>query len=317
MNATGLRRLGSSDLHVSSLCLGGNVFGWTADEATSFGLLEAYVEAGGNFVDTADSYSFWVEGNSGGESESVIGRWLARRGNRPEDLVLATKVSQHPQFQGLSAANVRAAAEASLQRLGVEAIDLYYAHSDDHETPLEESARAFSELVDEGKVRQVGLSNHSPERIAQWLDICADQGLHAPVCVQPHYNLVERGIESDLVPLAQKRDLSLLPYFGLAVGFLTGKYRRGGADVDSPRAGKAWDYLEEPRGERVLAELDRISRERGTTQAAVALAWLAQRPGVASVLSSARNLDQLRGLLPVMDLRLSGEEAATLTRASS
>lgn len=316
MNATGLRRLGSSDLHVSSLCLGGNVFGWTADETTSFELLDAYVEAGGNFVDSADSYSFWVEGNSGGESETVIGRWLARR-SRPEDLVLATKVSQHPQFPGLSAANIRAAAEASLQRLGVEAIDLYYAHSDDHETPLEESARAFSELVDQGKVRQVGLSNHSPERIAQWLDICADQGLHAPVCVQPQYNLVERGIESDLVPLAQERHLSLLPYFGLAAGFLTGKYRKGGADVDSPRAGKAWAYLEEPRGERVLSELDRISEERGTTQAAVALAWLAERPGVASVLSSARNPDQLSGLLPVLELRLSEEEAAALTEASS
>ncbi|WP_026116124.1 aldo/keto reductase [Nocardiopsis kunsanensis] len=317
MNATRLRRLGSSDLHVSSLCLGGNVFGWTADEATSFDLLDAYVEAGGNFVDTADSYSFWVEGNSGGDSETVIGRWLARRGSRPQDLVLATKVSQHPQFQGLGASNIRAAAEASLQRLGVETIDLYYAHFDDRDTPLEESARAFSALVDQGKVRQVGLSNHRPERIAQWLDICADQGLHAPVCVQPHYNLVERGVESDLVPLAQERGVSLLPYFGLAAGFLTGKYRRGGADVDSPRAGKAWEYLEEPRNEQVLAELDRISRERGTTQAAVALAWLAQRPGVASVLSSARNLDQLSGLLPVMEMQLSEEEAAALTKASS
>ncbi|WP_193517198.1 aldo/keto reductase [Nocardiopsis kunsanensis] len=317
MNATRLRRLGSSDLHVSSLCLGGNVFGWTADEATSFDLLDAYVEAGGNFVDTADSYSFWVEGNSGGDSETVIGRWLARRGSRPQDLVLATKVSQHPQFQGLGASNIRAAAEASLQRLGVETIDLYYAHFDDRDTPLEESARAFSALVDQGKVRQVGLSNHRPERIAQWLDICADQGLHAPVCVQPHYNLVERGVESDLVPLAQERGVSLLPYFGLAAGFLTGKYRRGGADVDSPRAGKAWEYLEEPRNEQVLAELDRISRERGTTQATVALAWLAQRPGVASVLSSARNLDQLSGLLPVMELQLSEEEAAALTKASS
>ncbi|WP_040704575.1 aldo/keto reductase [Nocardiopsis salina] len=316
MSATGLRRLGPSDLYVSPLCFGGNVFGWTADEATSFDLLDAYVRAGGNFVDTADVYSAWAEGHSGGESESVIGRWLADRG-RPDDLVLATKVGGHPDFPGLSAANIRAAADASLQRMGVGTIDLYYAHFDDSETPLEESARAFSDLVEEGKVRHVGLSNHNPGRIAEWMDLCADRDLHAPVCVQPQYNLVERGIESDLVPLAEERDLSLLPYFGLARGFLTGKYRKGGAEVDSPRAGKAWDYLEEPRGERVLAELDRISAEHGTTQAAVALAWLVGRPGVSSVLASARDLDQLDGLLPVTELRLTAEESEALTAASA
>ena len=316
MNDVKPRTLGDSDLYVSRLCLGGNVFGWTADEPTSFRVLDDYVAGGGTFIDTADSYSAWVPGHTGGESETVIGRWLADRG-RPEGLVLATKVSRHPDFPGLSAANVHAAANASLQRLGVDTIDLYYAHFDDADTPLEESARAFSELVDQGRIRYIGLSNHTPDRIRAWLDICADQGLHAPVCVQPHYNLVERGVEEELVPLAQEHGLSLLPYFGLARGFLTGKYRPGGPDVDSPRADSAKALVEDERALRILDALDTVSERLGVSQAAVALAWLADRPTVSSVLASARNPEQLADLLPVNSLVLDEESTALLTGASA
>ncbi|MFC9086870.1 aldo/keto reductase [Nocardiopsis dassonvillei] len=315
MDHVRLRQLGGSSLRVSPLCLGGNVFGWTADEHASFQILDAYTAAGGNFLDTADSYSAWVEGHRGGESETVIGRWLASRG-RPADMVIATKVSEHPDFRGLSASNVKAAAKASLERLGVEAIDLYYAHFDDAETPLAESAEAFSELVDEGVVRHVGLSNHKPGRIRAWLEVCEERGLHAPVCVQPLYNLVERGIEADLVPLARERGLALLPYSGLARGFLTGKYRPGSTDVDSPRAGKARAYLDEPRGRRVLEALDTVAERCGASRAAVALAWLADRPSVASVLASARDTGQLADLLPANHLRLDEDSAALLTRAT-
>ena len=315
MHDTHLRPLGTSGLRVSPLNLGGNVFGWTADEDTSFAILDAYRESGGNFVDTADSYSAWAEGHTGGESEQVIGRWLAARGHG--DTVIATKVSQHPDFQGLSADNVKAAAEASLRRLGLEAVDLYYAHFDDSETPIAESAEAFSGLVDEGKIRYVGLSNHSPDRIRAWLTACDENGWHRPVCVQPQYNLVERGIERDLVPLAKEEELALLPYFGLARGFLTGKYRPGAANDDSPRSAKARAYLDDPRGERVLAALDAIAAERPAELSTVALAWLVERPGVASVLSSARDLDQLKGLLALNDLRLSAEETARLDEASA
>lgn len=315
MNSTPLRQLGASDLHVSPLALGGNVFGWTADEATSFAVLDAYHAAGGNFVDTADSYSVWAEGHTGGESEEVIGRWLASRGR--DRTLVATKVSQHPEFLGLSAGNVRAAAEASLGRLGVDTIDLYYAHFDDPETPVAESAEAFSSLVEEGRVRYVGLSNHAPNRIREWLDACDRNGWHRPVCVQPQYNLVERGIEQDLVPLARAEGLALLPYFGLARGFLTGKYRPGATDDGSPRAASARAYLEHPRGERVLAALDTIAAERSAEPSTVALAWLVARPGVTSVLSSAREPRQLEALLAMADLRLTAEETALLDAASA
>ncbi|MFL1378993.1 MULTISPECIES: aldo/keto reductase [unclassified Nocardiopsis] len=316
MNDVKPRPLGDSDLCVSRLCLGGNVFGWTADEPASFRVLDDYVAGGGTFVDTADGYSAWAPGHRGGESETVIGRWLADRG-RPEGLVVATKVSEHPEFRGLSAANVHAAADASRERLGVDAIDLYYAHFDDAATPLEESARAFSELVEAGKVRHIGLSNYTPDRIRAWLDICADQGLHAPVCVQPHYSLLERGVEEALVPLARERGLALLPYHGLARGFLTGKYRPGGPAVDSPRAGRASAFLEDERALRVLAALDTVAERLGVAQGAVALAWLADRPTVASVLASARNPEQLADLLAVDSLVLDEESTALLTEASA
>lgn len=315
MNDTTLRRLANTDLHVSALSFGGNVFGWTADEPTSFALLDAYRAAGGNFVDSADSYSAWVEGHTGGESEEILGRWTASR--KHDDMIIATKVAQHPEFPGLSAANVKAAAEASLRRLGVDTIDLYYAHAPDAKTPIAESAAAFSSLVDEGKVRYVGLSKHGPDQIREWLAACDEGGLHRPVCLQEQYNLVERGVENDLVPFAQKEGLALLPFFGLARGFLTGKYRPGNAEASSPRAAGARSYLDDPRGERVLAALDAIATERSTEPSTVALAWLLARPGVVSVLSSARNSEQLKGLLALNELRLTVEEIDLLDEASA
>jgi aryl-alcohol dehydrogenase-like predicted oxidoreductase/2-polyprenyl-3-methyl-5-hydroxy-6-metoxy-1,4-benzoquinol methylase len=234
-----MARIGTSDLDVFPLALGGNVFGWTADRDESFAVLDAYRAGGGDFIDTADSYSAWKDGNVGGESETIIGQWLASR--RPDDVVVATKVSQHPQFRGLSASNVRAAAEASLGRLGVETIDLYYAHFDDADTPLEETVAAFGQLVADGLVRYTAVSNYSADRIREWVRIARGLGVAEPVAVQPHYNLVHRETESDIVPAAQELGLSLVPYFALAKGFLTGKYRStdadgSGTDRPSPRA---------------------------------------------------------------------------------
>ncbi|MZE74276.1 aldo/keto reductase, partial [Streptomyces sp. SID5789] len=255
---TSLRKLGSSDLEVFPLALGGNVFGWTADQDRSFAVLDAYTAAGGNFVDTADSYSAWVDGNSGGESETVLGRWFAARGNR-DDVVLATKVSQHPEYPGLSAANIKAAADASLRRLGTDHIDLYYTHFDKPEVPVEEIIGALDELVRAGKVRHIAASNISAERLAASLEFSDREGLARYVALQPHYNLVSRDTyEGGLRDLAERSGLAAVPYYALAAGFLTGKYRPG-ASVDSPRAGGAAKHLETERGRRVLAALDEIA----------------------------------------------------------
>jgi aryl-alcohol dehydrogenase-like predicted oxidoreductase len=305
--------LGSSDLSVFPLALGGNVFGWTADEATSFNVLDAFAAGGGNFIDTADSYSAWVPGNSGGESETIIGNWIASRGNR-DQVVIATKVSQHPSFSGLSAANIAAASDASLARLGIDAIDLYYAHFDDASVPLEETVAALSALVDAGKVRHLAISNYSADRVSEWITIAADNGLHTPIALQPHYNLVERGIEGELIPIASAAGLSVVPYFGLAKGFLTGKYRDG-SESDSPRAAGALAYLDD-RGRRVLAALDSISADHGVELATVALAWLRSRPEVAAPIASARTLEQLPALLASATLELTAEQVAELDAAS-
>ena len=307
------RKIGTSDLSVFPLSLGGNVFGWTADESTSFAVLDAYVEGGGNFVDTADSYSFWAPGNVGGESEGIIGRWLAARGNRDE-MVVATKVSQLPEFEGIAPETVVAGADASLRRLGIDTIDLYYAHFDQPERPLGDTVAAFSGLVDSGKVRHIGISNFSPQRIAEWLSIAADNGLHTPVALQPQYSLVERGIEAALVPLAVENELGVMPYYSLARGFLTGKYA-GGATVDSPRAAAASAYLDE-RGNRVLAVLSQIADGHGVAPASIALAWLASRPSVVAPTASARVPEQLVDLLASTRVTLAQDEIEALTRAS-
>lgn len=307
------RRIGTSDLSVFPLSLGGNVFGWTADESTSYAVLDAYVEGGGNFIDTADSYSFWAPGNAGGESEGIIGRWLAARGHR-DDMVIATKVSQLPEFQGIAPETVVAGAEASLRRLGIEVIDLYYAHFDQPELPLDDTVAAFSSLVDVGKVRHIGISNFSPQRIAEWLSIAANNGLHAPVALQPQYSLMERAIEADLVPLAIEQELGVMPYYSLARGFLTGKYA-GGAVVDSPRAAVASGYLDE-RGNKVLGVLSQIADGHGVASASIALAWLASRPSVVAPTASARVPGQLIDLLASTRVSLSQDEIEALTRAS-
>lgn len=313
---TSLRKLGSSGLQVFPLALGGNVFGWTADEAQSFAVLDAYVAAGGNFVDTADAYSAWVPGNEGGESEILIGKWFAARGNR-SDVVLATKVGSHPSYKGLAAATIKAGAEESLRRLGTDYIDLYYTHFDDETVPVEEIITALDQLVKEGKVREIAASNISPERLRASLDFSEREGLARYVALQPHYNLVSRDTyEGELQDTAASAGLASVPYYALAAGFLTGKYRPG-TTVDSPRAGGAAPHLETERGQKVLAALDKVAQERDAEIATVALAWLASRPTVAAPIASARTVEQLPALVAVADLRLTDQELTELTEASA
>ncbi|MEV8552529.1 aldo/keto reductase [Streptomyces glaucescens] len=313
---TSLRKLGSSDLEVFPLSLGGNVFGWTADQDQSFAVLDAYTAAGGNFVDTADSYSAWADGNTGGESETIIGAWLKARGNR-DDVVLATKVSQHPEYPGLSAANIKAAADASLRRLGTDRIDLYYTHFDKPEVPVEEIIGALDELVRAGKVRHIAASNISPERLRASLEFSDREGLARYVALQPHYNLVSRDTyEGELQDVAARAGLAAVPYFALASGFLTGKYRPGAA-VDSARAAGAGKHLDSERGRRVLDALDTVADAHGVPVATVALAWLAAQPTVAAPIASARTPEQLPALLGVAGLRLAEEELTLLGRASA
>ncbi|MEV4097405.1 aldo/keto reductase [Streptosporangium saharense] len=303
-----------SELSLFPVCLGGNVFGWTADRDTSFAVLDAYVEAGGNFVDTADSYSAWIPGNSGGESETIIGEWLASRGNR-DRVVIATKVGSLGSRRGLSAANIRLAVEDSLRRLRTDHIDLYWAHIDDRETPLEETLGAFDALVREGKVRDIGASNYGPERLAEALAISEREGLARYVALQQHYNLLERDYEGELRDVVAANGLVSTPYFGLARGFLTGKYRPG-VEVDSARAGSASEYLSSERALRVLDALDSVAAERGVAPATVALAWLAAQPTVAAPIASARTVEQLVPLLAVAELKLGEEELTLLDEAS-
>jgi aryl-alcohol dehydrogenase-like predicted oxidoreductase len=304
--------LGTSDLSVFPLNLGGNVFGWTADRQASFDILDAFTTGGGNFVDTADGYSAWVPGNTGGESERVIGEWQQLRGNRDE-IVIATKVSQHPDFQGLSAGNIAAAADASLKRLRTDRIDLYYAHFDDESVPLEETVTALSDLVDAGKVRYIGISNYSAARVAEWFEVVKAKGLHRPVALQPHYNLVERHYEGDLRTIAEQEGLAVLPYYSLASGFLTGKYREG-ASVNSPRAGGAQAYLEKHAA--LLPVLDDVAAAHSVSVATVSLAWLRSQPTIAAPIASARTVEQLPDLLASATLELSAEELTALSDAS-
>jgi aryl-alcohol dehydrogenase-like predicted oxidoreductase len=308
-------KIGDSDLEVFPLVLGGNVFGWTADEPTSFDVLDAFVAAGGNFIDTADGYSAWVPGNTGGESETIIGNWLSARGNR-DDVVIATKVSTHPQFAGLAADNIRLAADASLARLGTGHIDLYYAHFDDASVPLDETIGALSELVDAGKVRYIAISNYSPERIDEWFDVTAANGFHRAVALQPHYNLVHRDFERGLRERAARENLAVFPYFSLAKGFLAGKYRDDTVSAsDSPRADGARAYLDE-RGRRVLGALDAVAAAHDASVASVSLAWLRQQPTITAPLASARTVEQLPDLVASAALTLTDAELASLDAAS-
>jgi aryl-alcohol dehydrogenase-like predicted oxidoreductase len=307
-------KIGSSDLDVSRLCLGGNVFGWTADRDASFAVLDAYVAAGGNFVDTSDSYMWRAPGNSGGESETIIGEWMAARGNR-DSMVIATKVGSWPQRPGLSRANITAAVEDSLRRLQTDRIDLYYSHRDDPDTAQEETLDAYDGLVRAGKVRAIGASNFTADRLRSALEISARDGLTPYVALQPHYNLLERAeFETALAPLLAEQGLACLPYFGLAKGFLTGKYRAG-TEVESVRAEGAREYLND-RGLRVLTVLDEIAAGHEVPVAAVSLAWLADQPTVAAPIASARTTEQLADLLPMLELHLTDDELRLLRHVS-
>jgi aryl-alcohol dehydrogenase-like predicted oxidoreductase len=302
--------LGRTDLDVFPICLGGNVFGWTADESESHDVLDAYVAGGGNFVDTANSYL--VEH---GRSETIIGSWLADRGNR-DQVVVATKVGGGKgAVRSLSAATIERESQASLERLQTGHIDLYYAHFDDEETPLEETVEAFDSLVKAGTVRHVAASNYSPERLTAALELQRERGLAEFTVLQPHYNLVEREFERTLAPVAEEWDLAVAPYFALAKGFLTGKYRPGGEAVESQRAEAARSYLERG-GEAVLDALDDVAAAHDAPVPAVALAWLLAQPRVAAPIASARTVEQLGQIMPAATLELTADEVDQLSAAT-
>ncbi len=309
-------RIGHSDLDVFPLALGGNTFGWTSDAATSHAVLDAFVAGGGDFIDTADGYSSWAPGNSGGESETVLGEWIASRSNRSE-VVVATKVSQHPDFPGLSAKTIAAASEASLKRLQTDHIDLYYAHFDDDATPLEETVAALDALVKAGTVRYLGISNYSAERIEQWLAIADENGFARPVALQPHYNLVHRvGYEATLAPIAAREGLGVVPYSALASGFLTGKYRTKDDLEGAARAGQVSDYLSD-RGLAVIEVLRDVASAHSASMATTALAWLASRDDVVAPIASARTVEQLPDLLAAASVTLTSEDVVRLDEVSA
>jgi aryl-alcohol dehydrogenase-like predicted oxidoreductase len=303
--------LPKTDLTVHPLCLGGNVFGFSADVTNSEAVLSYYFDNGGNFVDTADMYSQWAPGHVGGESETIIGNWMKSHGNRSK-MVIATKVAKLDTRPGLKAANIKAACEDSLKRLQTDYIDLYYAHQDDLDTPIEETLGAFDSLIKEGKVRYIAASNFTPERLQESLDIAKANNLPSYVASQDQYNLVDRDYEKGLMPTIQKNGLAQIPFYGLARGFLTGKYRPG-VTVESVRAtGVANSYANE-RGWNLLTKLDQIAKDKNTTVAAVSLAWLRAQPTVATPIASATKLEQIKEIMPVIEL--TSDELQLLTNS--
>ncbi len=310
-----MARIPTLETEIFPLNLGGNTFGWTSDRTQSEAVLDAFVAAGGNVVDTADSYSAWAPGNSGGESEAIIGDWTAARGNRDE-VVIATKVGALATRKGLAPGNVRAAVDDSLRRLRTDRIDLYYAHFDDPERPIDEIAATFDALVRDGKVRTIGMSNFTPERMQGWLDAAAAGGLVAPVAIQPEYNLVRRHrYETDYGPLAAAAGLAVLPYYGLASGFLSGKYRTEADLAGSARGGSAKGHLN-AEGLAVVDALVTVADGHGVAAATVALAWLLAK-GVTAPIASARTPEQLPALMAAPGLRLTADEVALLDTASA
>lgn len=310
-------RLGTTDLQVAPLNLGGNVFGWTLDERESFSILDAFADRDFNFIDTADTYSHWVPGNKGGESETIIGKWLQGRGGR-DGIVIATKVGSATANapKNTSKAHILKTAEESLRRLRTDYIDLYYTHYDDERTPVSETLEAYDQLIREGKVRYIGASNISPARLRESLDYAAAHSLPQYKALQPLYNLVERaGYEQDYAPIAESSNLAVLPYYGLASGFLTGKYRTQEDLRKSPRGQGVQKYLE-GKGPAVLDALDRISEKHGSAPATVSLAWLLSRPHVAAPIASATSTDQLKALLDAPGLRLDQEDLQLLESSS-
>ena len=311
------RPLGRSSLAIAPLAFGGNVFGWSVDEPRAFELLDAFVDAGFNLVDTADVYPAWVPGNRGGESETIIGKWLRRSGKRGK-VVIATKVAKWTEQPGLSPVNIQQAVEGSLKRLQVDCIDLYQAHEDDATVPLAETLGAFGRLIEQGKVRAIGASNYTADRFAEALRVSAEHSLPRYESLQPEYNLLRRaGYERELEPLVQREHIGVISYYALASGFLSGKYRSE-ADLakSSARGGAAKRFLN-PRGLRVLAALDEVAAAHRATPAQVALAWLIARPGLTAPIASATSLAQLHELLGAVKLALAPDEIARLDLASA
>jgi len=309
-----MTRIGTSDLDVYPLVLGGNTFGWTSDPATSFAVLGNYVAAGGNFIDTSDSYT--QPGKTDGDSETILGQWFQKR-ERRDDVVLATKVGLRAETFGLAPDNVARAAEDSLTRLKTDYIDIYYAHYDDPKTPLVDTVAAFDALVQSGKVRHVGVSNYSASRVAEWLAVCEDNGFAKPIALQPNYSLVARdGFEAEMRPLAAKFDLAVFPYWALASGFLTGKYRTE-ADLEGVERGPLVGRFLSADGLAVVAELDTIAQSHQVAIATVALAWTRQQPTIVAPIASARIPEQLDALLASVDLTLSETELQRLDSISS
>jgi aryl-alcohol dehydrogenase-like predicted oxidoreductase len=312
------RKLGTAGPEVPMICLGGNVFGWTVPEAEAFRLLDRAVDAGLNFVDTADVYSRWTAGNKGGESETILGKWFAKSGKR-KDVILATKVGLEmgEGKKGLKAVYIRQAVEDSLQRLQTDYIDLYQAHKDDPETPLEETLTAFDALVKQGKVRFIGASNYSGARLAEALETSRKHGLASYVSLQPHYNLMERPVfETELLPVVEKYQIGVIPYYSLAGGFLTGKYRSQKDAEKAARGATVQKYLNE-HGFGVVAALDEVAHAHGSTPARVALAWLLAQPGITAPIASATNEGQLAALAEATKLKLDAESIQKLNAASA
>jgi aryl-alcohol dehydrogenase-like predicted oxidoreductase len=312
------RTLGKSNIEIAPLALGGNVFGWTADEPISFRLLDAFVDAGLNLIDTADVYSVWVPGHKGGESETVIGNWLKRSGRR-KDVIIATKVGNvmSPEKKGLSKPYILRAVEDSLRRLQTDSIDLYQSHVDDPATPIAETLEAYAGLIRAGKVRAIGASNFTAERLTASLEVSKQRGYPSYVSLQPHYNLVERAdYETNLEPVCVANGIGVIPYFGLASGFLTGKYRTQADLSKSPRGSRVQKYLDE-HGLRVLSALDEVATRHNSTPARISLAWLIARPSITAPIASATNLDQLKDLIAATEMELDRESIEILNRAST
>lgn len=311
-----LRRIGTSSLQVAPLMFGGNVFGWTADERTSFSILDAFVDHGLNFVDTADVYSAWVDGHQGGESEAIIGKWFKESGKR-DKIVLATKVGMLGSRAGLSAANIAAAVDDSLRRLKTDYIDVYFSHLDDEKTPFDETLDAYQKLIKAGKVRVIGASNYKGARLEEALKVAKDTGLPAYQILQPEYNLYDReGYETDLEPVVEKHRIAVVTYFSLASGFLSGKYRSKADTTQAARGSRVEKYLND-RGLNIVDALVEVATRNSTTPATVALAWIIARPSVTAPIASATSVKQLESLAAATQLQLSSDDIKTLDEASA
>jgi aryl-alcohol dehydrogenase-like predicted oxidoreductase len=304
-------KLANTDLNIYPFCLGGNVFGYSADKESSEAVLSFYADNGGNFIDTADMYSQWAPGHIGGESERIIGDWMAKRGNRQE-MIIATKVGKLDTKPGLKPSNIISACEDSLKRLGSDYIDIYYAHQDDLDTPIEESLGAFDELIKAGKVRYIAASNFTPARLQESLDISKANGLSSYIASQDQYNLMDREYEKTLMPTLKANGLAQIPFYGLARGFLTGKYRPG-VRVESVRATGVANSYASDRGWKMLEKLDQIAREKNCSVAAVSLAWLRAQPTVATPIASATKIEQIKEIMSIIEL--SSQELQTLTNS--